>query len=127
MLLTLFSALGGWFGGLGNWFAKNPVMAKILAVVALLVLLWFGKNRWEANIIKGVRRQERENFAKQIAEERARMIERSGKIITEERRNADAALEARDSGEHYPTYDSLPDDLKTLAGGRARPDRESGS
>jgi uncharacterized membrane protein len=70
---------------------------------------------------EGVKRRERARQEVERARERVAMIERKSQIVTEERHNADAALEARDSGPHYPDYDSLPDAHKAIAEGRARP------
>lgn len=62
MILAFFASVGTWFGGVGGWLKANPLIAKILIGLAILFALWFGKERWKANIEKGVRRQERERY-----------------------------------------------------------------
>ena len=62
----------------------------------------------------GVRKRERERIAARQAEVRVAVNERVDEIITEERNDADEALAARDSSHHYPTADSLPDELQSI-------------
>lgn len=71
---------------------------------------------WRDN---GVRQRAKAQFEVEKTRERAKMLERKSQIITEERTNADAALAARDHGEHYTTYAELPDDQRAIAEGRA--------
>lgn len=68
----------------------------------------------------GVKQRERARQAVERARERAEMIERKSQIITKERNDADAALAARDHGEHYSTYSELPDEHRAIAEGRYR-------
>lgn len=77
---------------------------------------------WRDN---GVKQRTRAQFEVEKARERAKMLERKSQVITEERTNADAALQARDHGEHYPRYNELPDDLKSIAEGRTRANHPS--
>jgi len=74
MILALFGALGSWFGGFGKWLKDNPAIAKILLVLALIWAAWWGKKRWEENIEKGVRRIEREKYAREQAEAQAAAV-----------------------------------------------------
>src|SRR5690349_17895407 len=91
----------------------------IAAVFTLGIYLAFRDN--------GVRQRERAREEVERARERAKMIERKSQIITEERTDADAALAARDHGEHYPDYASLPDDHRAIAEGRLGNRRGGGS
>lgn len=88
-----------------------------IALLCLAAILTLGLYlAWRDN---GVKQRTRAQFEVEKARERAKMLERKSQIITEERDNADAALAARDHGEHYPDYASLPDDHKAIAEGRA--------
>lgn len=87
-----------------------------IALLTLAAILTIGLYlAWRDN---GVKQRERARFEVEKARERAKMLERKSQVITEERTNADAALQARDHGEHYPDYASLPDDHKAIAEGR---------
>lgn len=126
VILAFFAPFLNWFGGIGSWLKANPVIAKILAVAVALFLLWWGKERWKRNIEKGVERTMREQQAREQAETRTAIVERTTQIITEERHNADDALAARDSGSAPATYAELPDQNRAIAEGRARSRFEGG-
>lgn len=113
MILAFFASVGTWFGGVGGWLKNNPVIAKILLVLGIIVLAWIGKERWKANIIKGVQRQEREQAARIAAEREAQIVsqitENSNEYVrqSERVRNHDVAVQLPDGGgarlpqEHY--------------------------
>lgn len=73
----------------------------------------------------GVRKRAREEIAARQAEVRVAVNERVSEIATEERTNADQALEARDVGEHYPSADLVPESLQGL--GFRNPRRDGAS
>ena len=96
-----------------KFFVDNPI-ARWIGAIALFLIGW---TVLKNHLKEAGRQAERAAIAKKQAEVKAAVVERRAEIITEERQNADAALDARDSAEHYPTYDSLPDDLKRIANG----------
>ena len=96
-----------------SWFLNNPI-AQIITAFVLALLGWSVVKR---NLQETGRIQERERIAAAQAKVKVAVTERKSEIIAEERNHADAALDARDSVEHFPTYDSLPDDLKRIANG----------
>lgn len=111
-----------WLWPIFDWIKANR-WAQI-ALMALATVLTVGLYlAWRDN---GVKQRERMRSEVDRARERAAMLERKSQIITKEREYADAAIEARDHGEHYPDYASLPDAHKAIAEGRAR-HRRSGS
>jgi len=109
--------------GVFDFVARNKWLQYILIALAVIATLGL----YLAMRDEGVKRRERERWLRKQAEERERMVERTHEIITEERQNADEALQARDSGERYPDYDSLPDSHKAIAEGRAGPRLQGGS
>lgn len=93
-----------------NFFATNK-----WAQWALLVVLVVGTAGFYLALRdNSVRKREREKIAVRQAEVKAAVVERVSEIATEERENADHALEARSADVHYPSADSLPADLQTL-------------
>lgn len=122
MIPFLAPIASGW-----TWLTNNKLARNIAIGVATLIALFIGYKVWKGNVEKGVRRQMREAQEREQAETRADMIERTSTIITEERRNADEALQARDGSNAPATYDELSDDQKRVAEGRFRVDREGGS
>lgn len=97
-----------------GWFTNNPVAQVVIAFVFALI-------GWEVvkrNLQETGRIKERERNAAAQAAVRVAVNERQHEIITEERTNADQAIEARDSGQHYPTFDELPDPHKRILLGR---------
>lgn len=115
MILAFFATVGTWFGGLGGWLKNNPVMAKILAVVVVILALWFGKSRWEANIRKGVERQEREKNERERLAEEARVAEARRQQVQE---NQNAAIRADEAVANLPrvtTTDGLRKHSKAVS------------
>lgn len=97
-----------------GWFTNNPVAQIVIAFVLALV-------GWEVvkrNIQETGRIKERERIAAAQAQTQAARVEHSSQVVTQERTHADQALEARDSGQHYPTFDELPDPHKRILLGR---------
>jgi hypothetical protein len=101
------AAVGGFFKRIPDWL----IMAGIFLLTFVVVDMMAERRG---------REKQKAKTKLQQAETRADMVERTSEIITEERKHADAALEARDSGERYDTYDQLPDDLKAIAERRTR-------
>jgi len=98
------------FGSKALAFLKQvPIWVWIIIVFAL-TLQWTKMSSYR----KGKDDAQDEIKLKQ-AQVREAVTERKSEIIAEEIEHADAALDARDGVEHYPTYDSLPDDLKRIA------------
>lgn len=91
------------------------IAANRWAQIALLVLaIICTAGLYLAARDNGVRKRERERIAARQAEVRVAVNERVDEIATEERTNADHALEARDVGEHYPSADLVPESLQGL-------------
>lgn len=112
----MFAALPVLWSGFTGWITKNPIVMWIGG----LLLVAIGWAKITGDIKEAAKKAERAANAQKQAETRAEMVERTSTIITEERHNADAALEARDSGSAPATYDELPDSHKAIAEGRAR-------
>jgi flagellar biosynthesis/type III secretory pathway M-ring protein FliF/YscJ len=88
-----------------KYFTDNPLARWIAAAIVALI-------GWEAvkrHLKEAGRKAEREAAAVKQAQAREAVATRSAEIITEERGNSDAALEARDSGGGHPTSDVVPD------------------
>lgn len=83
--------------------------------VLLAIAVVFTAGLYLAFRDNGVRKREREKIAVRQAEVKAAVVERVSEIATEERENADHALEARSADVHYPSADSLPPDLQAIA------------
>jgi hypothetical protein len=103
------------------WGVFDFIKANRWAQIALIVLATIATvGIYLAFRDEGVKRRMRAMQEVERARERAAMIERKSQIVTEERQNADQALEARDRGEHVATYDELSDSHKAIAEGRTR-------
>lgn len=85
-----------------------PIWIWILIVFAI-TLQWTKVSSYK----KGEADKEREIRERQ-AEVQVAVTERVTELTTQEQTNATEALEARDRGEHFPTADSLPDELESL-------------
>jgi len=93
-----------------DYIASNRWAQIVLLVLAVILTAGF----YLALRDNGVRKREREKIAARQAEVRVAVNERVDEIATEERSNADDALEARDDGEHFPTADVVPIELQTI-------------
>lgn len=93
-----------------KFFTDNP-LARWIAAAFVFVVGWEVVKR---NLKEAGRKAEREAAAVKQAQIKEAVTARSAEIITEERSHADAAIEARSTGVHYPTADSLPIELETL-------------
>jgi flagellar biosynthesis/type III secretory pathway M-ring protein FliF/YscJ len=93
-----------------KFFTDNPIARWIAwAVVALI--------GWEAvkrHLKDAGRKAERQASAVKQAQAREAVVTRSAEIITEERGNSDAALEARDNINPAPSFDELPDEVQRV-------------
>lgn len=92
-------------------FVASNRWAQIVLLVLAVIVTFGGYLALRDN---GVRKRERERIAARQAEVRVAVNERVTEIATEERSNADDALEARDDGEHFPTADVVPIELQTI-------------
>jgi hypothetical protein len=88
-----------------KFFTDNP-LARWIAGALVFLLGWEAVKR---HLKEAGRKAEREASAVKQAQAREAVTTRSAEIITEERTNADQALEARDSGDSHPTNDVVPD------------------
>lgn len=93
-----------------TWFANNQLVQILVAFVLALI----GWKVVKANIEQTGRIKERERIAAAQAQTQAARVEHSSQVVTQERTHADQAIEARDSGQHYPTFDELPDAHKRI-------------
>lgn len=91
--------------GIVGWVANNQIIVGIGA----FFLFVLGLKKIIDDIKKEAKHAERAATAIKQAEVRVRVNERSTEIINEERKHADAALEARDRGPLYPSADVVPD------------------
>lgn len=88
-----------------KYFTDNP-LARWIAGALVFLLGWEAVKR---HLKEAGRKAEREASAVKQAQAREAVVTRSAEIITEERTNADQALEARNSGGGHPTSDVVPD------------------
>lgn len=93
-----------------DYIAANRWAQIVLLCVAVFLTAGF----YLALRDNGVRKRAREEIAARQAEVRVAVNERVTEIATQERSNADAAIEARSTGVHYPTADSLPIELEAI-------------
>ena len=93
-----------------KFFTDNP-LARWIAAAFVFLLGWEVVKR---NLKEAGRKAEREASAVKQAQAREAVATRSAEIITEERTNADQALEARDSGDSHPTADVVPDTVADI-------------
>ena len=98
-------------------FLKDNPIAQFVVAAFLFIIGW---NILKGHLKEAGREAERASIAQKQAKVREAVNERKSEIIAQERNHADAALDARTSGEHYPTFDSLPDELKRIANGDTR-------
>lgn len=97
------------FGSKAWAFLKQVPIWVWIVIVFLITLQWTKMSSYK----KGGEDKADEIKEKQ-AEVKAAVVERVDEIATEERSNADEAIAARDGSVHYPTADSLPDELETI-------------
>ena len=93
-----------------KYFTDNPIARWIAAAIVVLL-------GWEAvkrHLKEAGRKAERQASAVKQAQAREAVVTRSAEIITKERDNADAALTARNSGNSFPTSDSVPDPIAAV-------------
>jgi hypothetical protein len=104
-----------------KYFTDNALARWIAGAIVFLV-------GWEAvkrHLKEAGRKAEREASAVKQAQAREAVVTRSAEIITEERTNADQALEARDDSTPAPTFDKLPDEVQRVLNRSARGDQAS--
>jgi hypothetical protein len=93
------------FDAVWKYLTENAIARWIAGAIVFLV-------GWEAvkrHLKEAGRKAEREASAVKQAQAREAVVTRSAEIITEERSHADAAIEARDGGDSYPSSDLVPD------------------
>jgi len=93
-----------------KYFTDNPFARWIAGALVALI-------GWEAvkrHLKEAGRKAEREASAVKQAQAREAVATRSAEIITEERENSDAALEARDSGGGHTNSELVPDPVASV-------------
>lgn len=93
-----------------KFFVDNPIARWIGAIVLFLIGWTVLKN----HLKEAGAQAERAAIAKKQAEVKAAVTERTTEIISEERINADAAIEARDHGTSYPDSRSVPESTQRI-------------
>jgi hypothetical protein len=93
--------------GTGIWGFLKRIPDWVLWALAAIIFLKFVDMRAEG---RG-RKDEREKIARKQAEVKAAVNERATEIISEERTNADEAIEARDNSPSFPASDVVPDQV----------------
>ena len=102
-----------------KYFTDNPLARWIAAAIVALI-------GWEAvkrHLKEAGRKAEREAAAVKQAQAREAVATRSAEIITEERENSDAALEASNDSSPAPSFDELPDEVQRVLNRSARSDQ----
>ena len=93
-----------------KFFVDNPIARWVVAAFLFIV----GWQALKGHLKEAGAQAERAAIAKKQAEVKAAVTERTTEIISEERINADAAIEARDHGTSYPDSRSVPDPLQRV-------------
>jgi len=99
-----------------KYLTDNPLARWIGAAFVFLI-------GWEVvkrNLKEAGRQAERQASAVKQAQAREAVVTRSAEIITTERENSDAALEARDNINPAPSFDELPDEIQRVLDRSAR-------
>jgi len=99
-----------------KYLTDNPLARWIGAAFVFLI-------GWEVvkrNLKDAGRTAERQASAVKQAQAREAVVTRSAEIITTERENSDAALEARDNINPAPSFDELPDEIQRVLDRSAR-------
>jgi hypothetical protein len=93
-----------------KFFTDNPI-ARWIAAAFVFAVGWSVVKR---NLKEAGRQAERQASAVKQAQAREAVVTRSAEIITEERSNADQALEARDNSPGYPNAGVVPDPIAAV-------------
>ncbi len=99
-----------------KFFTDNPI-ARWIAAAFVFAVGWSVVKR---NLKEAGRQAERQASAVKQAQAREAVVTRSAEIITTERENSDAALEARDNINPAPSFDELPDEIQRVLDRSAR-------
>jgi hypothetical protein len=99
-----------------KFFTDNPVARWIAAAFVFLI----GWSVVKRNLKEAGRQAERQASAVKQAQAREAVVTRSAEIITTERENSDAALQARDNISPAPRFDELPDEVQRVLDRSAR-------
>jgi uncharacterized membrane protein len=110
MWTMIFGAVNGVFG----WLKANPLVVKILAILAAIIAAITIKNTWEENVRKGVRRQEAEQKEREALRTQVAVKDQRIETKKQEATYANEALEARDTGPVYTDADSVPDQTSRI-------------
>jgi hypothetical protein len=97
-----------------GWWTSNPIV-RFVTYVFLFLIGWEVVKR---HLREAGAEAERKAIAIKQAQVKEARVEYTSEKVTEERDHADEAIQARDSGEHYPTFDELPDAHKRILLGR---------
>ena len=98
-------------------FFTDNALARWIAALLVALLGWEAVKR---HLKEAGRKAEREASAVKQAQAREAVTTRSAEIITEERGNSDAAIQARDDSTPAPTFDKLPDEIQRVLNRSAR-------
>ena len=93
-----------------KYLTDNP-LARWIAGALVALLGWEAVKR---HLKEAGRKAEREASAVKQAQAKEAIATRSAEIITEERENSDAALEARDSGGGHTSSELVPDPIASV-------------
>jgi hypothetical protein len=93
-----------------KFFTDNPI-ARFIAWALVALIGWEAVKR---HLKEAGRKAERQASAVKQAQAREAVVTRSAEIITEERGNSDAALEARDSGGGHTSSELVPDPIAAV-------------
>jgi guanyl-specific ribonuclease Sa len=99
-----------------KFFTDNPI-ARFIAWALVALIGWEAVKR---HLRDAGRKAERQASAVKQAQAREAVVTRSAEIITTERENSDAALEARDNINPAPSFDELPDEVQRVLDRSAR-------
>ena len=108
--------LAAMWTGFISFLKDNPIAQAVVAAFLFII----GWNILKGHLKEAGREAERASIAQKQAKVKEAVNERSTQIINEERSNADAALEARDGGNSYPSSDSVRDDIASVLFRRER-------
>jgi hypothetical protein len=97
------------FGGATLDFLKK-IPGWVWLVLAGLAVGWAYVEQEKSRAVD----RDRDRTRTKQAKVKTAVVERVSDITEQEQANATEALEARDAGVHYPSADSMPDDLRSI-------------
>lgn len=106
-------------GKIWDFLKQVPIWVWIV-IVAFITLKWV-----EADNFKKGQDAKADEIKEKQAEVKAAVVERTSEIVSEERSSGDAAIEARDSGPHYPDSSSVSEPVAGVLFRHSRSDGTS--